>query len=192
MPTADQTIRNAFDTHAETIARLGPMIPEIARLAQMMKDCLERGGKVLWMGNGGSAADSQHLAAEFVGRYVKERRGLPSIALTTDTSILTSVGNDYGYEHVFARQIEALCTDKDLVVGISTSGNSANILRAIEAAKAIGAVTVGWTGEGGGKLAAFCDMTLAVPSKVTARIQEAHILIGHILCELIDDAYAAD
>jgi D-sedoheptulose 7-phosphate isomerase len=192
MPTADQTIRKALEAHAETIARLEPMIPNIARLAQMMKDCLERGGKVLWMGNGGSAADSQHLAAEFVGRYVKERRGLPSIALTTDTSILTSVGNDYGYEHVFARQIEALCTEKDLVVGISTSGNSANVLRAIEAAKAIGAVTVGWTGEGAGKLGALCDLTLSVPACVTARIQEAHILIGHILCELIDDAYATD
>lgn len=157
-----------------------------------MQETLARGGKILWMGNGGSAADSQHLAAEFVGRYVKERRGLPSIALTTDTSILTSVGNDYGYDYVFARQIEALCTDKDLVVGISTSGNSSNVLRAMEAAKAIGATTVGWTGEGGGKLASICDMMLAIPSKVTARIQEAHILIGHILCELIDDANAPD
>lgn len=187
MLTAD-TIRNALNAHAETIARLGPLIPEIERLAGMINATLAQGGKILWMGNGGSAADSQHLAAEFVGRYVKERRGLPSIALTTDTSILTSVGNDYGYEHVFARQVEALCNPRDLVVGISTSGNSANVLRAIEAAKAIGATTVGWTGESRGKLGELCDMTLAAPSRVTARIQEAHILIGHILCELVDDA----
>jgi len=191
MPTAD-TIRNALSAHRETIAQLDAMIPEIERLAQMMRDTLDRGGKILWMGNGGSAADSQHLAAEFVGRYVKERRGLPSIALTTDTSILTSVGNDYGYDYVFARQVEALCTEKDLVVGISTSGNSANVLRAIEAAKAIGAITVGWTGQGTGKLGGLCDLTLAAPSRVTARIQEAHILIGHILCEVIDNANAAD
>ena len=188
MPTANDTIRNALNAHAETIARLGPMIPDITRLAEMINAALAGGGKILWMGNGGSAADSQHLAAEFVGRFVKERRGLPSIALTTDTSILTSVGNDYGYERVFARQVEALCSAHDLVIGISTSGNSANILHAIEAAKAIGATTVGWTGEQGGKLAALCDLTLAVPSRVTARIQEAHILIGHILCELVDEA----
>lgn len=191
MPTAS-TIRNALNAHADTIARLDAMIPDIARLAQAMLDTLNRGGKILWMGNGGSAADSQHLAAEFVGRYKKERRGLASIALTTDSSILTSVGNDYGYDYVFARQIEALCTEKDLVVGISTSGNSPNVLRAIEAAKAIGAITVGWTGEGMGKLGTLCDLTLAAPSRVTARIQEAHILIGHILCELVDDANAPD
>ncbi|GBG13410.1 D-sedoheptulose 7-phosphate isomerase [Novimethylophilus kurashikiensis] len=186
------TIRSAISAHRDTIAQLDALVPEIERLAKMMMETLERGGKILWMGNGGSAADSQHMAAEFVGRYVKERRGLPSIALTTDTSILTSVGNDYGYDYVFARQIEALCTEKDLVVGISTSGNSPNVLRAIEAAKAIGATTVGWTGEGKGKLGELCDMTLAAPSKVTARIQEAHILIGHILCELVDDANTPD
>jgi D-sedoheptulose 7-phosphate isomerase len=191
MPIAD-TIRSAISAHRDTIAQLDALVPEIERLAKMILDTLDRGGKILWMGNGGSAADSQHLAAEFVGRYKKERRGLPSIALTTDTSILTSVGNDYGYDYVFARQIEALCTEKDLVVGISTSGNSANVLRAIEAAKAVGAATVGWTGEGKGKLGELCDVTLAAPSKVTARIQEAHILIGHILCELVDDANTPD
>jgi D-sedoheptulose 7-phosphate isomerase len=192
MLTANDTIRNALRAHAETIARLDALIPDINRLAELVQASLSRGGKILFMGNGGSAADSQHLAAELVGRFRKERRGLASIALSTDTSILTSVGNDYGFEHVFARQVEALCRPEDVLIGISTSGNSANVLRAIEAGKSIGATTVALTGEGGGKLAALCDLTLAVPSRVTARVQEAHILIGHILCELIDDASTPD
>lgn len=192
MPTADTLIRQSLRAHAETIAQLDPMIPDIARLAEMVNTCLGRGGKILLMGNGGSAADSQHIAAELVGRFQTERRGLAAIALTTDTSILTSVGNDYGYEQIFSRQVEALCTPNDLLIGISTSGNSANVLRAIEAAKKIGSLTVAWTGEGGGKLAALCDLTLAVPSRVTARVQEAHILIGHILCVLVDHAITAD
>lgn len=191
MPTANQIIQQSLRAHAETIAQLDAMIPEIARLAELVRTSLTRGGKILFMGNGGSAADSQHLAAEFVGRFQKERRGLAAIALSTDTSILTSVGNDYGFEHIFSRQVEALCRPEDVLVGISTSGNSANVLRAIETGKAMGAVTVAMTGDGGGKLAALCDLTLAVPSRVTARVQEAHILIGHILCELIDDANTA-
>jgi D-sedoheptulose 7-phosphate isomerase len=192
MPTANDTIRNALRAHAETIARLDALIPDISRLAELVQASLSRGGKIMFMGNGGSAADSQHLAAELVGRFQKERRGLASIALSTDTSILTSVGNDYGFEHVFARQVEALCRPEDVLIGISTSGNSANVLHAIEAGKSIGATTVALTGEGGGKLAALCDLTLAVPARVTARVQEAHILIGHILCELIDDASTSD
>lgn len=192
MPTADNIIRNSLRAHAETIARLDALTPDIARLAELVNACLAKGGKVLLMGNGGSAADSQHIAAELVGRFQKERRGLAAIALTTDTSILTSVGNDYGYEQIFSRQVEALCRAGDVLIGISTSGNSANVVRAIEAGKALGAVTVALTGEGGGKLAALCDLTLAAPSRVTARVQEAHILIGHILCELVDDAVAAD
>ena len=185
-------IKRALHEHAQTIALLDVLIPDIARLAERIRECLVQGGKVIWMGNGGSAADSQHLAAEFVGRFVRERSALASIALTTDTSILTSVGNDYGFEYVYARQVEALCSGKDVLVGISTSGSSPNILRAIEAGKGRGATTVGFTGAGGGKLAAICDITLAVPSRTTARVQEAHILIGHILCELTDNAYAAD
>jgi D-sedoheptulose 7-phosphate isomerase len=192
MPTADDIIRNSLRAHTETIARLDTLIPDIARLAELVRASLSRGGKILLMGNGGSAADSQHIAAELVGRFQRERKGLASIALSTDTSILTSVGNDYGFEQVFSRQVEALCSERDVLIGISTSGNSANVLRAIEAGKAIGATTVAFTGEGGGKLGALCDLTLAAPSRVTARVQEAHILIGHILCELIDDAYAAD
>lgn|SRR3990167_6918972 len=192
MPTANDTIQQSLRAHAETIARLDALIPDIVRLSQLMQESLTRGGKILLLGNGGSAADSQHIAAELVGRFHKERRGLAAIALTTDTSILTSVGNDYGYDHVFARQVEALCRPEDVLIGISTSGNSANVLRAIEAGREIGATTVALTGEGGGKLGALCNLTLAVPSHVTARVQEAHILIGHILCELIDNANAPD
>ncbi|OGV71456.1 MAG: phosphoheptose isomerase [Methylophilales bacterium RIFCSPHIGHO2_02_FULL_57_10] len=185
-------MQQSLRAHAETIARLDALIPDIVRLSQLMQESLTRGGKILLLGNGGSAADSQHIAAELVGRFHKERRGLAAIALTTDTSILTSVGNDYGYDHVFARQVEALCRPEDVLIGISTSGNSANVLRAIEAGREIGATTVALTGEGGGKLGALCNLTLAVPSHVTARVQEAHILIGHILCELIDNANAPD
>jgi D-sedoheptulose 7-phosphate isomerase len=183
-------IKTAISAHQSVIAQLDALTPQIEALSQKMLDCLHNGGKIVWMGNGGSAADSQHLAAEIVVRYQTERRGLPSIALTTDTSILTATGNDYGFEYVYARQVEALCSDKDVVVGISTSGNSPNVLRAIEAARELGAYTVAMTGAGGGKLGKLCDLLLAVPSPVTARAQEAHILIGHILCELIDQAYA--
>jgi D-sedoheptulose 7-phosphate isomerase len=191
MPTANQIIQQSLRAHAETIAKLNALVPDIVRFAELVQTALSCGGKILFMGNGGSAADSQHLAAELVGRFQTERRGLAAIALSTDTSILTSVGNDYGFEYIFSRQVEALCRQEDLLVGISTSGNSANVLRAIEEGKKIGAVTVAMTGEGGGKLAAICDLTLAAPSRVTARVQEAHILIGHMLCELIDDANTA-
>ncbi len=184
-------IRNAISAHQTVIAQLEGLAPQIETFSQKMVEYLSSGGKIVWMGNGGSAADSQHLAAEIVVRYQTERRGLASIALTTDTSILTAAGNDYGFEHVFARQVEALCRANDLVVGISTSGNSPNVLRAIEAAKLLGAYTVGMTGSNGGKLAELCDLTIAVPSTVTARVQEAHILIGHMLCEMLDAAFAS-
>jgi len=190
MRTANEIIKQALIAHVETIARLHALIPEISHLAELVNTCLSRGGKLFLIGNGGSAADSQHIAAELVGRFQKERYGLAAIALTTDTSILTSVGNDYGYEHIFARQVEALCKEGDVLIGISTSGNSGNVLRAIEAGKKIGAITVALTGESRGKLVELCDLSLMVPSHVTARVQEAHILIGHILCELIDDAHA--
>ena len=188
MSTANQIIQQSLRAHAETVTQLDSLIPDIARLANMVQATLTQGGKILFMGNGGSAADSQHLAAELVGRFQTERRGLAAIALSTDTSILTSVGNDYGFECIFARQVEALCRPEDVLIGISTSGNSANVLRAIKVGKELGARTVAFTGEAGGKLGELCDLTLAMPSKVTARVQEAHILIGHILCELIDDA----
>ena len=154
--------------------------------AKYVEKALADGHKVLFCGNGGSAADSQHLAAEFVGRFQKERKGLPAIALTVDTSILTAVANDYGYDTVFARQVQALGEPGDVRVGISTSGNSKNVLLAVEEAKAKGITCIGITAEGGGKMAAACDICLAVPAKVTARAQEMHILMGHILCELVD------
>ena len=159
---------------------------QIQTVAEEIKKALAAGHKVLFCGNGGSAADSQHLAAEFVGRFQKERRGLPAIALTVDTSILTAVGNDYGYDKVFVRQVEALAQAGDVLVGISTSGNSANVVEAIELAKAKGVYCVGMTAAGGGKMAMLCDECIAVPAKITARAQEMHILIGHILCELVD------
>lgn len=165
------------------------LIPDIERMASMCRTTLSDGHKILFMGNGGSAADAQHLAAEFVGRFVKERRGLPAIALTTDTSILTAVGNDYGYDRVFARQVEALVNPGDLVVGLSTSGNSPNVVKALEQAKLQGAATVGLTGSGGGIMATLCDLCIKVPSHTTARIQEAHILIGHIVCGAVDEDY---
>ena len=147
------------------------------------------GHKILWCGNGGSAADAQHLAAELIGRFKRERPGIPSIALTTDTSILTAVGNDYGYDQVFSRQVEALCHSRDLLVGITTSGNSRNICAALETAHELGAFTVAFTGETGGTAAQIADLTLRIPSKDTARIQEAHILCGHILCDWIEACF---
>lgn len=172
--------------HLNMFEALSPLFPLISDIGISMQTCIKQGGKILLMGNGGSAADSQHIAAEIVGRFKKERKGMPAIALTTDTSILTSVGNDYGYDEIFSRQIEALCTDDDLVIGITTSGNSANVVKAMQKAQAIGAKTVGLTGGSGGKLTTICDHNIIVPSDVTARIQEAHIFIGHCLCEILE------
>jgi D-sedoheptulose 7-phosphate isomerase len=181
-----ENLSTALAEHQNVMGKLTALLPQIAAVADEMRACLKRGGKILLMGNGGSAADSQHIAAEIVGRYKKERRGLPSIALTTDTSIITSVGNDFGFEFIFSRQVEALCTPLDLVIGLTTSGNSPNVVRAIETAKEIGAKTVGMTGGTGGKLAALCDFCLIMPSSDTPRIQEAHIFVGHSLCELLE------
>ncbi|MDT8903823.1 D-sedoheptulose 7-phosphate isomerase [Anaeroselena agilis] len=176
-----------FAEHDMVIAATrGQLLDEIVRLGALFAHAVKNGNCIFFMGNGGSAADSQHLAAEFVGRFQKERRGLPAIALSTDTSILTAVGNDYGFDAVFARQVEALAKAGDVVVGLSTSGNSPNVVKALQAAKAAGAVAVGMTGRSGGKMAAICDLCIMVPADVTARIQEAHALIGHIACQLVD------
>lgn len=168
------------------VVATGKIPEQIESIAKEIKFALAKGNKILFCGNGGSAADSQHLAAEFVGRFQKERKGLPAIALTVDTSILTAVGNDYGFEKVFERQVEALGNKGDVLIGFSTSGNSKNVLRAIALAKQKGMFTVGFTAEGGGEMAKKCDINVAVPTKVTARAQEMHILLGHILCELVD------
>lgn len=144
-------------------------------------------GKVILFGNGGSAADSQHIAAELVGKFLKERKALPAIALTTNTSILTAIGNDYSYAQTFARQLDALAEKKDIVIGISTSGKAANVIEAIELANRKGITTIALTGGDGGGLAKIAKISIIVPSKITPRIQEAHITIGHIICQLVED-----
>jgi D-sedoheptulose 7-phosphate isomerase len=160
---------------------------KIAALAREICRALENGNKVLLFGNGGSAADAQHMAAEWVGRFSRERRPLAAIALTTDTSILTSVGNDYGYDQIFARQIRALGKPGDLAIAISTSGNSTNVCLAATVAREMGLVTVGLTGADGGRLRTAVHHHIHVPHTTAARVQEVHIMIGHILCELIDE-----
>jgi D-sedoheptulose 7-phosphate isomerase len=185
-------LRETLDTHLAVIRGIEPLLPLVERLAERATGCLRAGGRILWMGNGGSAADCQHLAAELVGRFERDRPGLASIALTTDTSILTSVGNDLGFERIFARQVEALCRPQDLLIGLSTSGNSRNVLAALEVAAGIGCLRAGLAGGTGGQLVAATDLCLIVPSSNTARIQEAHILIGHMLCDLIETALATD
>jgi phosphoheptose isomerase len=162
----------------------------IARAAELMRDAVLAGKKVLLCGNGGSAADAQHISAELVGRFVLERRPLPAIALTTDTSALTAIGNDYGYEHVFSRQVEALGAPGDVLVAITTSGTSKNVVAAAEVARRLGMKVIGLTGAKGAAFVASCDAGVAVPSMVTARIQECHITIGHLLCEVLDEAFA--
>jgi len=159
----------------------------IASIVNMVVACLKKGGKVIFMGNGGSAADSQHLAAELIGRFQKNRRALSAIALTTNTSILTSLANDFGFENVFAKQIEGLAKKDDLIIAISTSGNSANIINAVNLAKKKGIKTISFTGGEGGKLAKMTDVSLIIPSHNTPRIQEAHITVGHAVCQLVEE-----
>lgn len=183
MPDPSTVFGTAIADHLAVIEALHSQQATLARIAAEMTRAIFRGNKVLWCGNGGSAADSQHLAAEFVGRFRRERCGLPSLALTTDTSILTAVANDYGYEQVFRRQVEALCVRGDVLVGLSTSGNSRNVCLALEAARERGAFTVAFTGAGGGAMLRIADAALCMASKDTARIQEGHILCGHMLCD---------
>lgn len=158
----------------------------ITRLAERLIETFRIGNKLLIMGNGGSAADAQHFAGEIVSRFRMERPGLPAIALSTDTSIITAIGNDYGFERIFSRQIEALATPGDAVIGISTSGNSPNVRKALEAAQQAGCTTIGLLGKDGGSIKALCDIPLIIPSNDTPRVQEAHIAIIHILCDLIE------
>ena len=160
---------------------------DLVSIADAMAERVRKGGKILVFGNGGSAADAQHFAGELVGRFTKEGPPIPALALTTDTSIITAVGNDYGYEHVFTRQVEAHGRAGDVAIGISTSGNSKNVIEAIVLAKSKGLLTVGMTGEGGGALAAQVDHLFAAPSRSTPRIQEVHHLMNHILCELLEE-----
>jgi D-sedoheptulose 7-phosphate isomerase len=182
----DRAIK-AFDESAEVKRKfVREHADRIAQVVQLIARALREGRKVLLFGNGGSATDASHLAAEFVGRYHKDRRPLPAIALGSDPAAVTCIANDYGYDELFARQIRAHGQKGDIAIAISTSGNSPNVLKGVEAAKACGLTTIGWTGHKGGKLAGLVDHAFVVPSTVTARIQESHITLGHVLCELIE------
>ena len=172
--------------HQAVVAEMAALSSIIERMGELCANSLEANGRIYLCGNGGSAADAQHIAAELIGRFVNDRRALPAVALTTDTSALTAISNDYGYDHVFSRQVQGLCAEGDVLIAISTSGNSPSILEAVAAAKATGAITLGLTGKLGGELKDSVDCALVVPSSTTARIQEMHILVGHLLCELIE------
>jgi D-sedoheptulose 7-phosphate isomerase len=176
----------AIEEHLAVIDLLRDQQSLLQGIGEEMTRAIVVGKKVLWCGNGGSAAESQHLAAELMGRFRRERCAFASIALTTDTSILTAIGNDYGYEKVFQRQVEALCSRGDVLVGMSTSGSSKNVCAALRTARQIGAFTVAFTGQGGGEIAAIADVALCIPSKDTARIQEGHMLCGHMLCDWVE------
>ena len=174
--------------HNQTIeAMQAECLDDISRFTEACRTAIASGRTIYLMGNGGSACDCQHFAAELVGRFQKERQAMAAVAMTTDTSILTALGNDYGFDVIFSRQVEALVRPGDLVVGISTSGNSANIMKALEKANQQGAVTVGLTGRSGGRMKKLCDICIRIPSDVTARIQEAHLLIEHLVCQRIEE-----
>jgi len=183
------TIENEFNEHIKTVKLLHNLTDAVATSAQMCIDCIKDGGKILLFGNGGSAADAQHIAAELVGRYKVERKGLAAIALNTDTSAITSIGNDFGYDYIFERQVQALANSKDVIVGISTSGNSLNVINGLKMASSLECNTIGLTGQDGGEMNKICNINLAVPSEDTPRIQEMHILIGHTICHLIDQEF---
>lgn len=183
-----EVIKKEFQEHLETINKvIETMSKPLEEASKLAVETLKNGNKILLCGNGGSAADAQHIAAELTGRYKTERRGLPGIALTTDTSALTAIGNDYGYNRVFDRQVESLANKGDLIIGISTSGNSQNVLSALKLGKELGCNTIGFSGRDGGEMNELCNINLVVPSKDTPRIQEMHILFGHTICQIIDN-----
>tara|TARA_B100000787_G_C16107799_1_gene256678 strand:+ start:239 stop:808 length:570 start_codon:yes stop_codon:yes gene_type:complete len=182
-------IENQFNEHIRTANLLNTITDEVETAAILCINALKSDGKILLFGNGGSAADAQHIAAEIVGRYINERKGLSAIALTTDSSVLTAISNDFGYLHIFDRQVEALAKEGDVLIGISTGGTSANVINALKLAKNLGCKSIGFSGRDGGEFNNLCDINLVVPSKDTPRIQEMHIVIGHIICHLIDQAF---
>jgi D-sedoheptulose 7-phosphate isomerase len=176
--------------HREVLERvLDSMVEEIEIASKMVVDVVKKDKKILLCGNGGSAGDAQHISAEFTGRFKKERRGILAVALTTDTSAITAIANDYGYDRVFSRQVEAIAREGDLLIAISTSGNSQNVINAVKEAKRLGVGVVGLSGKDGGELSRLCDVNLVVPSDDTARIQEMHIMIGHIICGVVDELF---
>lgn len=180
-------IENVFNSHENVLKKSEILYPQIEKIANLCKNAFESGNKILVCGNGGSAADSQHIAAEFVARYSKNRKSLPAVALTTDTSILTAISNDYEYNCVFSRQVESIGNSGDVLIGISTSGQSKSVINAINTANKNGIKTVAFTGKNGKILENISDISLVIPSDITARIQEMHILCAHIICEIIDE-----
>ncbi len=185
-----QKIVNELEDSIQVKRRvIDEQIPVLNEIVQLLIRTLQAGNKIILFGNGGSAADSQHIAAELVSKFRRDRQALPAIALTTDTSILTSIANDYGYENVFSRQIEALGRPGDVAIGISTSGNSPNVIQGVKTALAKGMITVGFTGEEGGELKDWVDICFRVPSRSTPRIQEVHITVAHAMCELIEQEF---
>jgi D-sedoheptulose 7-phosphate isomerase len=180
------TIKHEINAHIDLVNSLHDLNKLILQCAQLCIDCINNGGKILLFGNGGSASDAQHIAAELVGRYKIDRKSLSALALNTDTSIITSISNDFGYEHVFARQIEGLAKNGDIAIGISTSGKSKNVTNALKIASKLNCKTIGLTGNYDVEMKKNCDINIAIASNDTARIQEMHILIGHIICQLID------
>lgn len=183
-------INSFIEEHIEVFKLLVEKNEMINTIALKCIESLENGGKIIFCGNGGSAADAQHIAAELTGRYKVARKGLAGVAVTTDTSALTAIGNDFGYDQVFARQVEAIANTGDVLIGFSTSGNSENVINAIITAKEMGCYCVGLTGRDGGKMNDCCDINLVVPSSNTPRIQECHIFIGHTICEFIDERFS--
>lgn len=183
----NELLRKSLEEHLEAItALLDAKLDDIESAGRLILQTLQAGNKILLCGNGGSAADAQHIAAELVGRYEKHRRAFPAIALNTDTSALTAISNDYGYEGVFARQVEALAVAGDLLIAISTSGKSPNVIKAADKAREVGCRVIGLTGCSGEPLTAHCDLAVVVPAERTSRVQEAHITIGHLWCEMVD------
>ena len=182
-----ELIKNHILEHGNVLDSVMKLDESIEKVANIFISCLENGGTIFWCGNGGSASDSQHLAGELVGRFVDERKPLKSVALTADSAVMTCIGNDYGYEHIFSRQIEGLGSKGDVLVAISTSGSSKNVLNAMKVAQKRGITTIGLLGKGGGEAKFLANQSIIVASEVTSRIQEMHILIGHILCDLIEE-----
>jgi len=182
-----QQIQSEFEEHILLAQRAATALEkDILQAADLCVEAIRRGNKIFFFGNGGSAADAEHLAAEFTGKYQMQRKGLPAISLTSDSAAITSIGNDFGFESVFSRQLEALAVKGDVCVGITTSGKSPNVTKALEKAKIMGCTTIGLTGKEGGDIVEFCNVAIIVPSDITSRIQEIHILAGHIICNLVE------
>jgi D-sedoheptulose 7-phosphate isomerase len=189
MQVKESDILRLFDESSKIILESKILVKDLLGAINIITKSLKNGNKIIIFGNGGSAADAQHMAAEFIGRYLIERKSIPAIALTTDTSILTSIGNDYSFDKVFSRQCESLVEEDDVIIAISTSGNSSNVIEGVNSAKKKGAFTISLTGNSGGKLKKISDITIRVPSDQTPRIQESHRIIIHSICELVEKQF---